>query len=96
MLTTILLAIVGASLLSFDATELPYFDPPESERTSLSYLYHGSGSIPLLLGEKLVTQNDPRLHATSLVVVVNQEYAFIQRADQSSHCSQVWNSKRTR
>lgn len=78
LLVAALLLAAGAPLLSFDATELHYFDPQGSDRTSLSYLSHGSGSIPLELGEKLLTKETHALGADSLVVVVNQEYAIIR------------------
>ena len=48
--------LAGSPLLSFDAAELPYFNPQGSDRTSLNYRYHGSGSIPRELGKKLLTQ----------------------------------------
>lgn len=70
--------LAGSPLLSFDAAELPYFNPQGSDRTSLSYLYHGSGSIPLELGEKLLTQETQALGADTLIVLVNGEYSVVQ------------------
>ena len=70
--------LAGSPLLSFDAAELPYFNPQGSDRTSLNYRYHGSGSIPRELGEKLLTQEIRVLGADTLVVVVNGEYAVVQ------------------
>lgn len=67
--------LAGSPLLNIDAAELSYFNPQGSDRTSLSYLYHGSGSIPLELGEKLLTQ---AFGADTLIVVVNGEYAAVQ------------------
>ena len=78
LLVAALLFAAGAPLVSFDATELHYFDPQGSDRTPLSYLSHGSGSIPLELGEKLLTKETHALGADSLVVVVNQEYSSIR------------------
>jgi len=66
--------LAGSPVLSYDTTELPYFDPQGSERTALSYRSHGSGSIPLEIGEKLLTEETHALGADSLVVLVNQEY----------------------
>jgi hypothetical protein len=67
--------LAGSPLLSFDAAELSYFNPQGSDRTSLSYRYHGSGSIPLELGEKLLTEASG---ADTLIVVVNGEYSAVQ------------------
>lgn len=79
MLTLAAMALLaGSPLLSFDAAELPYFNPQGSDRTSLSYLYHGSGSIPLELGEKLLTQETQALGADTLIVLVNREYSVVQ------------------
>jgi hypothetical protein len=78
MLLTGLVSVFSMTLITLEATDLPYFDPPESERSSLTYLYHGSGSIPLLLGEKLVTEDTRALSAKSLVAVVNAEYASVK------------------
>lgn len=77
LLATLLLA-AGAPLVSLDATELHYFDPQGSDRTSLSYLSHGSGSIPLELGEKLLTKETQVLGADSLIAVVNQEFGAVR------------------
>ena len=60
--------------MSFDAAELHYFDPQGSDRTPLNYLLHGSGSIPLELGEGLLTKENHALGADSVVAVVNLEY----------------------
>lgn len=70
--------LAGSPLLSFDTAELSYFNPQGSDRTSLSYLYHGSSSIPRELGEKLLTQEIKALGADTLIVVVNGEYAVVQ------------------
>ena len=70
--------LAGSPLLSFDAEELPYFNPQGSDRTSLNYRYHGSGSIPRELGEKLLTQQTQAFGADALIVVVNGEYAAVQ------------------
>jgi len=77
----ILAAIVllaGSPLLSFDAAELPYFNPQGSDRTSLNYLYRGSGSIPRELGEKLLTQETQAIGSDTLIVLVNGEYTAVQ------------------
>lgn len=74
LLLAALLLAAGAPLVSLDAAELHYFDPQGSDRTSLSYLSHGSGSIPLELGEKLLTMETHVLGADSLIAVVNREY----------------------
>jgi hypothetical protein len=90
MLATVLLAVIGGPLLSYDAAELHYFDPQGSDRTSLSYLSHGSGSIPLELGEKLLTKETHVLGADSLIAVVNQEYDSARDQIRSACIRKVW------
>jgi hypothetical protein len=70
--------LAGSPVLSYDATELPYFDPQGRERTALSYLSHGSGSIPRELGEKVLTQETQALGADYLIALVSREYAVVQ------------------
>jgi hypothetical protein len=80
MTSTVLLMFVlaGSPVLSYDATELPYFDPQGSERTALSYRSHGSGSIPRELGEKVLTEEIHEFGAKYLIALVSREYALVQ------------------
>ena len=79
MLLDAFVATVAAIVLNVGSTELFYYDPPDSERSSLQYRTRGSGSIPLEHGEKLVMRDEAaKLNADSLIVVVNQEYSTIK------------------
>ena len=60
--------LAGSPLLSFDAAELPYFNPQGPDHTSSSYRDHESGSIPRELGEKLLTQEIKALGADTGIV----------------------------
>lgn len=62
-----------------DTASIPYFDPPESERTSRNYAIHGAGSIPRVRGEKVVTADEGKqILASSLILLVNREYSVVK------------------
>jgi len=50
--------LAGSPLLSFDAAELPYFNPQGPDHTSSSYRDHESGSISTRTGREATDPGD--------------------------------------
>lgn len=63
-----------------EPSSLLYFNPQGDDRTPLNYATKGLSSIPRELGEKvLMSEGSLRVHADTIVVVLDKEYASIQK-----------------
>jgi hypothetical protein len=72
--------LLSGLIVDVDATSLPYYDPPKSERTDRDYAIHGAGTIPRQLGEKIVTADaEHRLTAWSAVILANKPYSIVMK-----------------
>lgn len=67
-------------VFNVDITGLPYFDPPAKDRSELAYRWHGGGSIPRKLREKILLQEDKRYAADTLIVLVNRDFTTVREA----------------